>query len=358
MGAPRRDARHRTRRGRGPRGPERLGQVDAAPADRRDHQADRRERRNGRPRRLAARAGRGLPPRLHGPRERRAERGAAGSLPPADPRAVRRDRGLRGARARDRPAGEDVLVRHDDATRVRDRRLPRGRPPAARRGLRGRRREFSAEVLRRDLVLQGARRHDPLRLARRLRRRASLRPGSPAPAGRARVRRAGARGDPAVPSRPRRGGRSAVDQRARAGRHGGGEDRGREARGLGRRAAGQVPRRRAVRARDRPRRRSGGAGAPSRAAGRLGLARRRGARRDGEPGLERGRGGARPAARRAVLAAPVRPLRRNARPARRRRAAARQACRGVPLLVYPDGESRGLVRLEGTWRTGAKETPP
>ena len=32
--------------------------------------------------------------------------------------------------------------------------------------------------------------------------------------------------------------------------------------------------------------------------------------------------------------------------------------RGVPLLVYPDGESRGLVRLEGTWRAGAKEASP
>ena len=24
--------------------------------------------------------------------------------------------------------------------------------------------------------------------------------------------------------------------------------------------------------------------------------------------------------------------------------------RGIPLLVYPDGEGRGLIRLEGTWR--------
>lgn len=32
--------------------------------------------------------------------------------------------------------------------------------------------------------------------------------------------------------------------------------------------------------------------------------------------------------------------------------------RPVPLLVYPDDESRGLVRLEGTWRTGAKEGAP
>jgi len=29
--------------------------------------------------------------------------------------------------------------------------------------------------------------------------------------------------------------------------------------------------------------------------------------------------------------------------------------RGLPLLVYPDDESRGLVRLEGTWRRGTKE---
>jgi ABC-type polysaccharide/polyol phosphate transport system ATPase subunit len=29
--------------------------------------------------------------------------------------------------------------------------------------------------------------------------------------------------------------------------------------------------------------------------------------------------------------------------------------RGLPLLVYPDDESRGLVRLAGTWRAGAKD---
>jgi lipopolysaccharide transport system ATP-binding protein len=29
--------------------------------------------------------------------------------------------------------------------------------------------------------------------------------------------------------------------------------------------------------------------------------------------------------------------------------------RSLPLLVYPDDESRGLVRLEGTWRRGAKD---
>ena len=30
----------------------------------------------------------------------------------------------------------------------------------------------------------------------------------------------------------------------------------------------------------------------------------------------------------------------------------------VPLLVYPDGEGRGLVRLEGTWRSDAKDAAP
>jgi len=32
--------------------------------------------------------------------------------------------------------------------------------------------------------------------------------------------------------------------------------------------------------------------------------------------------------------------------------------RGLPLLVYPDGEGRGLVRLEGTWRGAAKGPTP
>jgi lipopolysaccharide transport system ATP-binding protein len=32
--------------------------------------------------------------------------------------------------------------------------------------------------------------------------------------------------------------------------------------------------------------------------------------------------------------------------------------RAIPLLVYPDGEGRGLVRLEGTWRSNAKDATP
>jgi lipopolysaccharide transport system ATP-binding protein len=31
---------------------------------------------------------------------------------------------------------------------------------------------------------------------------------------------------------------------------------------------------------------------------------------------------------------------------------------GIPLLVYPDGESRGLVRLAGSWRAEAKDAAP
>jgi homopolymeric O-antigen transport system ATP-binding protein len=32
--------------------------------------------------------------------------------------------------------------------------------------------------------------------------------------------------------------------------------------------------------------------------------------------------------------------------------------RGIPLLVYPDDEGRGLVRLAGTWRSGTKDAAP
>jgi hypothetical protein len=32
--------------------------------------------------------------------------------------------------------------------------------------------------------------------------------------------------------------------------------------------------------------------------------------------------------------------------------------RAIPLLVYPDGEGRGLVRLGGTWRSNAKDATP
>ena len=182
-------------------GQERVGQVDAPPADRGDHQAHRGPGLHRWSRRLAPRARRRLPPRLHRSRERRAERDAPGAHPGADPRAVRRDRRVRRARARDRPPRPDLLVRHDDAAGVRDRRVPRGGRAAPRRGVRRRRRELPAEVLRRDRGLQGAGRHDPLRLPRRVRGRAPLRPCGAAARRDARVRRAGARGDHALPAR-------------------------------------------------------------------------------------------------------------------------------------------------------------
>ena len=67
-------------------------------------------------------------------------------------------------------AGAHVLVGDVHAARLRDRRAPRRRRAAARRGVRGRRRGVPAQVLRQDLRVQAARRHDRLRLARRGRR--------------------------------------------------------------------------------------------------------------------------------------------------------------------------------------------
>ena len=57
--------------------PQRLRQDDAAQPDRRDHHADLGPGRGGRPGRVAARARRRLPPRLHGPRERLPQRVAS-----------------------------------------------------------------------------------------------------------------------------------------------------------------------------------------------------------------------------------------------------------------------------------------
>ena len=81
-----------------------------------------------------------------------------------DQAPLRRDRRVRRARERDRPAGAHVLVGNDDAPRLRDRGVPRRRHPPARRGLRRRRRGVPAEVLRPDLRVQGEGRDDRLRL--------------------------------------------------------------------------------------------------------------------------------------------------------------------------------------------------
>ena len=74
LGAARRLARGRAGRGGRARRPQRLRQDDAAEARLRHLQADLRPDRGRRPRRLAARARRRLPPGLHRPRERLPQR--------------------------------------------------------------------------------------------------------------------------------------------------------------------------------------------------------------------------------------------------------------------------------------------
>ena len=131
------------------RRPERLGQDHAAAHRRRDHQADRRARRGRRADRLAARARRRLPPRLHRARERLPQRLDPRALARVDPRALGRDRRVRRARGVHRPARAHLLVGDVHAARLRGRGAPgRGRA-AARRGVRRRRRGVPAQVLRR-----------------------------------------------------------------------------------------------------------------------------------------------------------------------------------------------------------------
>ncbi len=176
LGAARRLAPRRAGRGGRPDRPQRLRQVDAAAPDRGDHQAD-----VGAASPSAAaigsllELGAGFHPDFSG-RENVFLNGAIYGLRKArDPRALRRDRRVRRARGRDRPAGAHVLVGDVHAARLRDRRAPRRRRAPARRGLRGRGRGLPAQVLRQDLRVQAARRHDRLRLARRDAGRAPLR---------------------------------------------------------------------------------------------------------------------------------------------------------------------------------------
>ena len=204
LGAPRRLARRRTRGGGRAHRAERLGQDDAAPPHRRDHQADRRARcgRRG----ASARCSSSAPASTPTSRAARTSilNGSIHGLARRHPRAVRRDRRLRRARARDRPAGAHVLVRDVHAARLRDRRASsrptsccstRCSPSATRR---------SSASASEDLRVQAARRHDRLRLARRVRGRAALRAGGAPRRRPGRVRRADARGDRPLPARARR----------------------------------------------------------------------------------------------------------------------------------------------------------
>ena len=318
--APGRLARGRARRGGRARRPQRLRQVDAAAPDRRDHQADRGPRRGRRPGRLAARARRRLPPRLHRPRERLPQRRDLRAAPRADPRALRRDRRLRRARAGDRPPRAHVLVGDVHAARLRDRGAPRrGRAPA-RRGVRGRRRGVPAQVLRQGVRVQAARRHDRLRLARRVAGRAALRARRAAAGGPARVRRPDPRGDRALPAGRSPPSADPAERAAGLREWGTGEATivgGAARRGRGRGAAA-VPRRRAVLAPapDRGRERDRAAAAPARAARRGRPARRLGRARHGQRRLGRRHAGA--ALRRRPAAALGRSLPPPARPRRRR----------------------------------------
>ena len=157
--------------------------------------ADLGPRRSRRADRLAARARRRLPPRLHRARERLPERLDPRPLARAHPRADGRDRRVRRARAVHRPARAHLLLRDVHAARLLGRRAHPGRRAAPRRGLRRRRRGLPAQVLRQDPRVQGARRHDRLRLPRRAGGRAALRPRGAAAPGRGRLRRRDARGD-------------------------------------------------------------------------------------------------------------------------------------------------------------------
>ena len=169
--------------GLGARRPQRLGQEHAAPHRRGDHQADAGPRRRRRPDRHAARARRRLPSRLHRPRERLPQRLDPRAEARVHPRALRRDRRVRGARGLHRRAGAHVLVGDVHAPRLRGRLAPQRRRAAARRGVRGRRRRVPAQVPRADPRVQARRRHDRVRVARLVGGRAPVRARDPAARG-------------------------------------------------------------------------------------------------------------------------------------------------------------------------------
>ena len=180
-----------------------------------------------RPRRVAARARRGLRPGLHRPREHLAERRAARVLARGHRGADRPHRRVLRAGGVHRRPGQGVQLRHVPAARLRDRRAPRRRRPPDRRDPRRRGRVVPAQVPEADLRADGAGRDARARLARPDRDRARLRPRG----GRRRraegVRRAGRRGPPPLPPDARHGDRRvAVAQADRRGRDAAGRARG------------------------------------------------------------------------------------------------------------------------------------
>ena len=175
--------------------------------------------------------------------------------------------------------------------------------------------------------------------------------------GRARLRRSGPRGDHALPPRARRGGRRRRRRTATA--RPAPARRASPRRGswppTGSRATGSSRGSRSA----STSRSSGSVAAPQpapRGPGRLRAPRRRGRRRDrvarlGRPRATASRSASTSKRRRSSSAGSS-----SRSPCSATTAACSTGCRDpIPLLVYPDDESRGLVRLEGTWRRGPKE---
>ncbi len=136
---------------------ERVGQEHAAQVHR-PHPAPRQGIDHGARQAVGApRAGRGLPPRAVGPRERLPQRLDPRPEQEAARRALRRDRRLRRHRALHRHAGEELLVGHVRAARLLGRDQRRPRHAAHRRGPRGRRRRVPTQVHREDRRVPPAR---------------------------------------------------------------------------------------------------------------------------------------------------------------------------------------------------------
>ena len=129
---------------------------------RRHHQADDAARSTvERPHLGADRARRRLPSGDLRPRERLHQRHHARPHEARDHAALRRDRRVRRARGVHRRAGEDLLVRHVHAPRLRGGDPRRSGRAAGRRGARRRRRGLHAQVPRQVRRVQAPRQDDP-----------------------------------------------------------------------------------------------------------------------------------------------------------------------------------------------------
>ena len=198
---------------------ERLGQVHPPEAGGRHHQAHPRLPGRGRARLRAHRARGRVPPRDLGPRERLHQRDHAGAHPQGGRTPLRRDRRVRGDARLHRRAGEDVLLGHVHAPRLRggDPRRPRRAPH--RRGAGGGRRGLHPQVPRQDRGVPPPRQDHPLRDPQPRPRREDVRRRPVAPARRDRRPRRPQAGGGRLPHlRGGRGGRAAQVEPGRRGR--------------------------------------------------------------------------------------------------------------------------------------------